>query len=139
MDRLHIDVPNIGEVSDGYHTFNELYAHRITLFIVLCRVYEDLFETVDGEWGGDDGTFEPYEGQVRPSAKMRPWRSKLHSDGTGFEGWFIMGMGKEAGKQITYHLPMSKWDETGFAETLDRAPVWDGHTSEDVLERLNTL
>lgn len=29
-----------GEVSDGYHTFNELYDHRIKLFITLCRVIE---------------------------------------------------------------------------------------------------
>jgi hypothetical protein len=50
-----------------------------------------------------------------------------------------MGIGKEKGKQISYHLPLSRWDETYFAETLDKAPEWDGHTSADVLERLKTL
>ena len=25
------------EASDGYHTFEELYDHRITLFIALCK------------------------------------------------------------------------------------------------------
>ncbi len=32
-----------------------------------------------------------------------------------------MGIGKEKGEQITYHLPLSKWDETNFAETLESA------------------
>lgn len=28
------------EVSDGYHTFDELYDHRITLYIALCRTFK---------------------------------------------------------------------------------------------------
>ena len=28
---------DIGETSDGYHTFNELYEHRHTLFIALSK------------------------------------------------------------------------------------------------------
>jgi len=27
-----------GKISDGYHTFDELYDHRITLWIALCRL-----------------------------------------------------------------------------------------------------
>lgn len=27
----------MGEVSDGYHTFNELYYHRAVLFAVICN------------------------------------------------------------------------------------------------------
>jgi hypothetical protein len=103
------------DISDGYHTFGELYEHRITLFITLCeqRVYYTSWEDV--------------------------WRSKLHSDGTSFDGWFVLGIGKEKGEQITYHLPISKWDETDFAETLEKAHEFDGHTSEDVLGRLKKL
>ena len=35
-----IQVPNtgIGDVSDGYHTFNELYHHRAVLFSVICNL-----------------------------------------------------------------------------------------------------
>ena len=51
----------------------------------------------------------------------------------------MMGIDKKPGKQITYHLPIAYWDETEFAETLDLAPEWDGHTSDDVLERLRKL
>lgn len=110
-----IEVADLSQVSDGYHTIEELYDHRITLFIALCRVYAD--------------THYP----------IKTWRSKLHSDSTSINGWFIMGIGKEEGKQISYHLPVARWDETDFAETLDRAPEWDGHTSTDVLNRLKAL
>ena len=27
----------IGDMSDGYHTFNELYHHRAVLFSIICR------------------------------------------------------------------------------------------------------
>ena len=108
------------EVSDGYHTFDELYEHRIVLFIALCKIlYADP--------------------QYQTGQKADIWRSKLHSDGTSFDGWFIMGIGRNKGEQITYHLPISKWDETEFAETREKAPEFDGHTSDDVLERLKNL
>lgn len=107
---LVIEGKNIGETSDGYHTFNELYEHRAALFMALCSV-------VSRESGG-------------------VWRSKLHSDGTMFDGWFVMGIGAEPGEQITYHLPISKWEQAWFAEERVRAPDFDGHTSTDVLQRL---
>lgn len=106
------------EISDGYHTFTELYAHRIALYISLCkRIAED-----------------PLTEFTKPV-----WKSRLHSDGKAWEGWFILGIMKEEGKQITYHLPESYWVDTDFAETLDLAPVWDGHTPDDVIERLKNL
>ena len=107
-------------VFDGYHTMDELYDHRIQLFIALCKyvIYNDV--------------------KLR-GMNYSVWRSKLHADGSEYEGWFILGIGKEKGKMITYHLPISKWGEIELAETLDCAPEWDGHTSNDVLERLKYL
>ena len=98
---------DIGEASDGFHTFNDLYEHRHALFALLCVV----------------GRHE-----------LRPWKSKLHSDGTMFDGWFIAGMsfGEE---QITYHLPARVWGDID-AQVLERAPEWDGHTPHDVVRRL---
>ena len=107
-----------GKISDGYHTFDELYEHRIILFIALCKQIDN----------------QPYEGD-----EYKIWRSKLHSDNTMFDGWFVMGIGKEKGKQITYHLPIKKWEDIEFAETLEKAPEWDGHTSKDVLSRIAKL
>jgi hypothetical protein len=102
-----------GNTSDGYHTFNELYDHRIALFIALCSEVDARTPT----------------GYV--------WRSKLHSDGTMFDGWFVMGIGAEPGEQITYHLPLTRWPDTDWLGTeFERAPEFDGHTSADVLVRL---
>lgn len=108
---------------DGNHTFDELYEHRFVLYMAFCKQLSQIDDEAD-EHG-------------MPSYLV--WRSKLHSDGSSFCDWFILGLGKEKGEQITYHLPMSKWDETDFAETLELAPEYDGHTSDDVLERLKSL
>jgi hypothetical protein len=67
------------------------------------------------------------------------WKSKFHSDGSTMEGWFVMGIFTKEGAQITYHLPMTEWDNTSFAPARDLAPTWDGHTAEDVLKRLRAL
>lgn len=115
VDGINEAIKNLvdkGEVSDGYHTFDELYDHRVTLWIALCR------ERCD---------------------HISVWRSTLHSDGTTLPGWFVLGMYETPGRQITYHIPMERWDETGFAETRDSAPEFDGHTSEAVLDRLKNL
>jgi hypothetical protein len=62
------------------------------------------------------------------------WKSKLHDDGTMFDGWFIAGIETAQG-QATYHMPMRLWE--GFpARELEKAPAWDGHTPNDVIDRL---
>lgn len=104
------------EVSDGYHTFDELYEHRIRLFIELCRL-------------------------LRKDLDHRGvWASTQHADGSTFGDWFILGINKEKHAQITYHIPARFWQEVcEFAEILEKAPEWDGHTSDDVLNRLKSL
>lgn len=105
-------VKNPSEISDGYHTFNELYQHRILIYMALCK---------------------------NVVADHPVWRSKVHSDDSVWDGWFILGINKAHDEQITYHLPIALWDDCFFAETLDKAPTFDGHSSDDVLERLKTL
>lgn len=95
-----------GQLSDGDHTFRELYAHRVTLFALACRLRPDL-----------------------------AWRSLLHHDGTRLPGWFIAGLDAPTGP-VSYHAPLSAWDEFDGVATLDRAREWDGHTPADVLDRL---
>lgn len=105
------------DYTDGYHTFSELYDHRIALWIALCK------QMVDDDY-------------------YVVWRSKLHADGTGFPGWFILCLDPiETGKQISYHLPESAWDACDFPgiSTYDKAPSYDGHTSADVLTRIREL
>lgn len=102
---------NTNLISDGYHTFGELYEHRIELWITLCRTYAEEFSN------GYD-----------------VWKTNIK------DGWFILGINKEKGEQMTYHLPESKWKETEFAEVLESDGYeFDGHTSADVLERLKQL
>ena len=102
------------EVSDGAHTMDELYEHRMVLWIALCRHLE----------------------------KERPglvWRSEYHAAGSNYHGWFVLGYRQVAGKQITYHLPIREWGATSFATRLERSPEYDGHTSSDTLIRLRGL
>mgnify|MGYP001607418597 CR=1 FL=1 len=99
---------DIGETSDGYHTFNELYEHRHCLFITLLRSNPEI-----------------------------SWRAKKHRDGTMYENWFVAGMHLPTG-DISYHLPIKMWemlDRIGI-ETRILAPRWDGHDSHQVLIRL---
>ena len=112
-----------GKISDGFHTFDDLYEHRVALFIALCKVYA---ETDFSEWGREC-----------PDV----WRSRNHHSGGSpmYDGWFVMGIGKKKGQQISYHIPVSEWENTNFAQTLKNAPEWDGHTPEDVIERIKNL
>jgi hypothetical protein len=100
-------------ISDGFHTFDELYEHRNTLFMALCKAMQL---------------------QNKPV-----WRTQYYSNGTHIEGWFLLGINKDQGRQITYHLPMSKWDDCSFARVMERAPEFDGHISADVVERISKL
>lgn len=97
-----------GEISDGYHTFNELYEHRHSLFALNIAVTPEI-----------------------------SWKSLKHDDGTMFDGWFIAGMDLPTGV-ITYHIPIRLWD-LFECKDLAAAPKWDGHTSNDVIERVKAV
>lgn len=99
---------DMGEVSDGYPTFNELYDHRCHLFAALMN-----------------------------SNRGISWKSRLHADGSAFPGWIIAGMHLPTG-DITYHLPETMWDTLDAIGERTRAPDWDGHTSADVVKRLRS-
>jgi hypothetical protein len=114
QEYVNLSVLEKGQLSDGYHTFNELYDHRIINFILACKTL-----AVD--------EYAPI------------WKSQVHSDGKVWDGWFIMGINSEPGEQISYHLPMKYWEMTKFAQEYDTAPPFDGHTSADVLTRLEKL
>lgn len=105
-----------GQLSDGYHTFDELYEHRIILFIALCHVITNSANT--------------------PVPDYVPWKSRKHSDGSEWDGWFVAGIGKEKGSMLTYHLPNRLWNKI-WVEELTTAPEFDGHTPTDVLKRLS--
>jgi hypothetical protein len=70
----------VGEISDGYHTFDELYYHRMVLFAMVCNTY-----------------------------KQKAWKSLKHSDGTMFDNYFIVGITTPRGN-YTYHYDEQYWD-----------------------------
>ncbi len=39
--KIEFEVNHKGEISDGYHTFDELYYHRMVLFSIICNTYKD--------------------------------------------------------------------------------------------------
>lgn len=98
----------VGGISDGNHTFDELYDHRCLLFLMLMDAHPE-----------------------------ESWFSKSHEDGEVWDGWFICGTDLPSGT-ISYHLPLRMYSlaqKTG-AEELEKGMPWDGHTSTDVIERL---
>lgn len=60
------NLPN-GEITDGDHSFNELYNHRMILFSIICNN-------------------NPYA-----------WKSWKHADNTMYDDYFIVGIGDENG------------------------------------------
>lgn len=92
-------------VSDGYHTFRELYMHRTALLAALANSHPD-----------------------------KAIKSQKHSDGSMYEDMFIVMMDLE-GSQISYHCESGYWDWFDIKE-VETAPEWDGHSPEDVVERL---
>lgn len=99
----------IGDLSDGYHTFNELYHHRAILFSVICNEHPDI-----------------------------SWKSKLHHDGTMFDGMFIVGINTPEG-QATYHYDIDPYWDMFRVPELSQAPKWDGHTPAQAIERIGRL
>jgi len=96
-------VSEIGEVSDGYHTFNSLYNQRLYLWAALVKAHKD-----------------------------KAWKTQKHNDGELCfgGGWFLVGITTPEG-DYTYHYEMKDWDLFD-CKVIDKAPVFDGHTDKDV-------
>lgn len=101
--------PIDGNTSDGYHTFNELYHHRAVLFSVIVANFA-----------------------------ARAWKSKLHADGTMYDGMFIVGIETPDG-QATYHYDIDPYWNLFRCTELGCAPEWDGHTPNQAIERIGKL
>lgn len=101
--------PIDGSTSDGYHTFDELYEHRATLFSIVVAAFPE-----------------------------RSWKSLRHSDGSMYDGMFIVGIDTPDG-QATYHYDVDPWWPLFHCRVLESAPEWDGHTPADAMRRLGGL
>ena len=89
-------------ISDGWHTFEELYYHRMILFSIILNQNKDI-----------------------------AWKAKKHHDGTMFgDDSFICGIETPEG-QYTYHYKLEDWDKFKVKE-FDYAPEYDGHKPKDI-------
>lgn len=100
-------LPEKDLITDGSHTFDELYFHRMILFAALCK-----------------------------KNKYLSWKSKLHEDGTMFKDYFIVGIDTPEGT-YSYHYHMQYWDHFDGIREYENAPEWDGHKPEDVTRLLS--
>ena len=100
---------SIGCVSDGYHTYDELYHHRAILFAAIMKNL--------------------------PPDKV--WKSKHHDDPEFpmYEGMFICGVETPEG-QATYHYDINPYWDLFDVQELDKAPPYDGHTPHDAIMRI---
>ncbi len=99
-----------GELSDGYHTFNDLYYQRCMLFATIVNTYSKL-----------------------------AWKSHRHENGELCfgGGWFIVGIDTPDGS-YTYHYENKYWDLFD-CEELEYSKHWDGHTDKDVTRLLSLI
>ena len=98
---------DVDKISDGYHTFADLYEQRLILSAALAK--------------------------NNPHA----WKSKRHEDGSVpfGGGWFIMGFDTDHGC-YTYHYELKDW-VLFHCKELEKGKPWDGHTSKDVRRLLS--
>lgn len=88
------------EISDGSHTFRELYYHRMILFATICNQNHEL-----------------------------AWKSWFHADGTMYDDYFIVGINTPKGT-YTYHYHKDEWkyfevQEIERAPEWDGHSSWD--------------
>ena len=109
IDVLQQEQLDMGEVSDGYHTFNELYYYRMLYNAAF-------FNLLPKEW---------------------VHKSKMHH--TGEEcfggGWFIVMANLPTG-QVSNHYELKDWDLFKVPEK-EFADEWDGHTPQEAAERIH--
>lgn len=104
-------IDDMGEVSDGYHTFNELYEFR--------KVYNAAFFN-----------------ELVAHNVCEVVKSTRHHDGEECfgGGWFIV-MAQLPTGQVSNHYEMKDWD-LFKCKAVYKAPKWDGHTPQDVVKRI---
>lgn len=96
-----------GLVSDGFHSFDDLYMHRMFLTYMLCKAKPEM-----------------------------SWKSKQHFDDSIFPGYFIVGFNTPEGT-YSYHYELKYWDLFDGVNEVDRAPEYDGHKPEDFARLLS--
>lgn len=118
-DMLHIPI-DTKHVSDGHHTFGELYHYRM------------LYNAMAANLLAADAQFGQIEGFLSVC------KSRKHSDGEypfGDPNWFIVVMTLPTG-QVSNHYRLEHWDLFSDVPEVELPPEYDGHNSQQAAERL---
>jgi len=127
-----------GEISDGYHTFNELYNFRKLYNALLFNEWATTCK-LDYEW------FKNEFGVLKQRIKSTEYKYDVHKSIRHHNGelcfgggWFVVVAVLPSG-QITNHYKMEDWKLFKIPELEKAKYEFDGHTSQDVVERMLNL
>lgn len=117
-----------GGISDGYHTFDELYEFR--------KVYN---AALFNHWNTTE-LIDRFGTKHEITPLFHVHKSWKHHDGELCfgGGWFIVVAMLPTG-QISNHYEAKDWDLFKVPEVEKALFEFDGHSSNDVLERLKQL
>lgn len=104
-------VDDIGDLSDGNHTYNGLYNQRSVLFATLVNIFPDI-----------------------------SWKTRRHDDGElcfGDGHMFLVCIDTPDGP-YSYHCPNNEWDMFKCPE-IEKAKPFDGHDEHDVKRLLSLV
>jgi len=126
------------QISDGFHSFQELYDFRKLYNALLFNEWAKNPKTkhtwIKNEHGNLVQKVESYEYKYDVHKSIRHNDGELCFGG----GWFVVVAVLPSG-QITNHYEMTDWDLFQVPEVEKAKYEFDGHTSTDVLSRLNDL
>lgn len=113
FEKTYLHEDDMGNVSDGYHTFNELYKYRM--------LYNAAFFN-----------------ELAKKGDIKICKSHKHYDGEECfgGGWFIV-MAELPTGQISNHYENQYWELFNIPE-LDTAWEWDKHTPNEAADRIES-
>lgn len=111
MIPVYVPDDKTDDISDGYHTFKELYRYRM--------LYNAAFFNL-----------------LYATGKVRVTKSRFHSDGEPCfgGGWFVVQAELPTG-QVSNHYEEKYWDLFKVME-VEKADSWDGHTPQLAADRI---
>lgn len=106
------NIDDIGKLSDGFHTFNQLYYQNMILLATIVKQNKD-----------------------------KAWKSLRHEDGWLCFGngcsWFIVGIDTPEGSYTYCYEDKDNYFSLFDCEELEVAKHWDGNTEKDVTRLLS--
>ena len=137
------ELERINELSDGYHTYDELYEFRKMYNAVLFNEWViNYYEVLKDYEDMDVKTLHPeiqnFLNIIKP--KYNVHKSWKHHDGELCfgGGWFIVSAMLPTGL-ISNHYKVEDWDLFKVPEVEKALYEFDGHTPQDVIYRLKNL